>query len=76
MNKENLRLAYITRADQLRQAEKDNAFAVEDRAYRDREAAYQKLQDKRAAMRQRLQDDAAYKSNLISMINASRGQGR
>jgi len=72
MNKENLRLAYIQRGDTLSQAKKDNAFAVQDRAYRDRESAYQKLQDQRAAARQRLQDDAAFRNNIIAMVNASR----
>ena len=73
MNADNLRLAYIQRGDALAQAEKDNKFAVQDRAYRDRAFAYQQRQDRRAAIRQRLQDDMGYRNNILAMVNAARG---
>jgi len=83
MNKENLRLAYIQRNDLLKQQERDNAFrerqfasenkfGAQDRAFRERESAYQKYQDQRAAVRQRLQDDVGYRNNVIAMLNAAK----
>jgi len=75
MNADNLRLAYIQRGDTLGQQATENKFGEMDRAYRDRMAEYQKGQDARAAMRQRLQDDAAYRNNILAMINAGRGRG-
>jgi len=71
MNADNLRLAYIQRADTLAQSDKDNRFAVQDRAYRDRESAYQKLIDRREAARQRLQDDMAFRNNIIAAVSAA-----
>jgi len=71
MNQDNLRLAYIQRGDTLAQQKKDNQFAAQDRAYRDRMAAYQQRLDTRAAARQRLQDDMDFRNNIIAAVNAA-----
>jgi hypothetical protein len=74
MNRENMRLAYITRGDTLKQQGFDNRLAQQDRAFRADEAAYAKRQDRRAAMRLRIQDDAALRNDFLNALQIARGR--
>lgn len=72
INKENLGLAYIQRGDTLKQQGFDNRLALEDRAFRDSEAAYQKRMARRQEAQQRFQNDAAFRANYIQMLKSIR----
>lgn len=78
MNKENLRLAYIQRADQLNQNTEARGDALKQTAFTNKLAiqdrAYSQLQDHRNEGRQRMQDDSARRASVVSFINAMRGR--
>jgi hypothetical protein len=72
INQQNLGLAYVQRGDTLKQQGFDNKLALEDRAFRDSEAAYQKRMARRQEVQQRLQNDMAFRNNFIQMLNSVR----
>jgi len=65
MNAQNLKLAYTQRGDTLKQQGFENAMAIGDRAY-------QKLQNRRQAVQDRMQNDMAFRANVIQMLNSTR----